>query len=960
MIRLRFVFVFLAAMVCVASLHAATFVVGPDEWLIGGSPAIVSGTVLATHAQFAERGDIETVFRLAIDEVLKGDLTEAEMDIVEWGGQIGDQWMAVSGAPRYEPGKRYLIFMIKKPDGRWTTHQLTLGRFEYVHSKGRELLVRDADEIRGWDVNGNEAVETDRVSDTFKAFIRERVRGVEPEALYFASPTSAKLPSKSVATGDVEANFADYDFVNAANLGTDRWTNHGGSTINFSISATAAADDVKSVFDGEDRIIEEDPHDVISGAFSGSGVVATAFYGGGGTHSFESVQYQTITAADIVTQNGLKASGSFTQDKLRSAMVHEVGHTLGFRHSDKNGGSDAVACAAPLPCSNSAIMRAAIVPGLNGALEPWDADAASATYGSGGTASDYTTCTTSGCSMTWRRDNPTAEFRLARLSATCTQASISTQPPNRTIGVGGTTSLSVVAGGTSPFTYQWYIGASNTDDTNPIGGATAASLSNLSPAVTTKYWVKVTNACGNASSNVATVTVQECSPPSITTQPQNKTVTLGSSAKMSVGATGSAPLSYQWYVGRPGDTSNPIAGATTASPNIAPVATVDVWVRVTGQCAPVADSTAATITVNPCAEVVVGTPSATGAGTNWTLSVNATSLANGPLTYEWYKGSNPGSNVAPKVGEGSSLAVVVNTVTQYWVRVTNSCGSSAVSGLVVVAPCQLPVIAAQPADRTIAKGGSTVITVGEVAEGIAVQWYRGTAPDKTVPLSAGASLQVVSLQETTSYWAALTNTCGEVPTRTVIVTVDDSCAVPVVTVQPADRTIAAGASTDLAVAFTGDNVTVQWYRGTAPDKSNPVAAGATITVGPLLATTSFWAALTNSCGEAASRTVVVAIEGTCERPVITTQPVTVQSVSSGATATLSVVATGTPLLKYQWFEGVVGVTDKPVGADFPLYTTPPLTEARRYWVRISNPCGEAISNGAEVKVGPGRRRAARH
>jgi hypothetical protein len=94
--------------------------------------------------------------------------------------------------------------------------------------------------------------------------------------------------------------------------------------------------------------------------------------------------------------------------------------------------------------------------------------------------------------------------------------------------------------------------------------------------------------------------------------------------------------------------------------------------------------------------------------------------------------------------------------------------------------------------------------------------------------------------------------------------------------------------------------------------------------------------------------------------VITTQPVTVQSVSSGATATLSVVATGTPLLKYQWFEGVVGVTDKPVGADFPLYTTPPLTEARRYWVRISNPCGEAISNGAEVKVGPGRRRAARH
>ncbi len=49
-------------------------------------------------------------------------------------------------------------------------------------------------------------------------------------------------------------------------------------------------------------------------------------------------------------------------------------------------------------------------------------------------------------------------------------------------------------------------------------------------------------------------------PPSITTQPSNQSVTVGSTATFSVVATGTVPLTYQWQKG-----TTPITGATSAS-----------------------------------------------------------------------------------------------------------------------------------------------------------------------------------------------------------------------------------------------------------------------------------------------------------------------------------------------------------------------------------------------------------
>ena len=54
--------------------------------------------------------------------------------------------------------------------------------------------------------------------------------------------------------------------------------------------------------------------------------------------------------------------------------------------------------------------------------------------------------------------------------------------------------------------------------------------------------------------------VKSAAAPSITTQPSNQSVTVGSTATFSVVATGTAPLTYQWQKG-----TTPITGATAAS-----------------------------------------------------------------------------------------------------------------------------------------------------------------------------------------------------------------------------------------------------------------------------------------------------------------------------------------------------------------------------------------------------------
>ncbi len=81
--------------------------------------------------------------------------------------------------------------------------------------------------------------------------------------------------------------------------------------------------------------------------------------------------------------------------------------------------------------------------------------------------------------------------------------SITTQPADATLVAGGSASLSVLAAGSEPFTYQWLF------NSNSLSMATNSmlTLTNIQPANAGGYSVIVTNTYGSITSSVATLTV---------------------------------------------------------------------------------------------------------------------------------------------------------------------------------------------------------------------------------------------------------------------------------------------------------------------------------------------------------------------------------------------------------------------------------------------------------------------
>jgi hypothetical protein len=110
---------------------------------------------------------------------------------------------------------------------------------------------------------------------------------------------------------------------------------------------------------------------------------------------------------------------------------------------------------------------------------------------------------------------------------------------------------------------------------------------------------------------MGTIVVSDsCTPPEVTAQPEDQSVSSGSSATLDVTASGTPPLGHQWFEGISGDSSAPVSGATASTFTTPPlVETTSYWVRVSNACGQ-ADSATATVTVHP-------------AGDTWDYSVAA-------------------------------------------------------------------------------------------------------------------------------------------------------------------------------------------------------------------------------------------------------------------------------------------------------------------------------------------------
>ncbi len=260
-------------------------------------------------------------------------------------------------------------------------------------------------------------------------------------------------------------------------------------------------------------------------------------------------------------------------------------------------------------------------------------------------------------------DQPSGYYDVTGLPVVPT---IVAQPLDRTVARGTVVVLSVTASGQGELTYQWQKNGAD------LSGATGSqlALAEVQAADAAGYRVQVRDpqTGGAVWSRTATLTVLESIVPvTITAQPQPLSLTAGQDAALSVTATGTAPLTYQWQ-----RNGVDLAGATSAQLTfvaVHPAQAGQYRVIVTNPAGSVV-SAAVAVAVDVAPELIAApqsTESYVGGAATFYVEARGTALH-----YEWRRGTEPVGGDAPQL---TLTALQPGDAGSYTVTVRNALGS---------------------------------------------------------------------------------------------------------------------------------------------------------------------------------------------------------------------------------------------------------------------------------------------
>jgi polygalacturonase len=336
-------------------------------------------------------------------------------------------------------------------------------------------------------------------------------------------------------------------------------------------------------------------------------------------------------------------------------------------------------------------------------------------------------------------------------------ASIVAQPEDVDVASGSTATFVCGGNGTLPLSYWWYYGTNADYSLNELKGSgtidfpTTGHTPTPNPTLTIpnaqttnvgSYSVILSNAYGSVTSSVAQLFVADV-PPGIVTQPQDLTVIPGEFATFSVTATGSFPLSYQWYY----NTSTPIADATNSSMTLVDVSTNDagIYSVIVSNPLDTATSSNAVLTVDttPSAPVFIIQPVSVTVRMYDSASFTASAVGDQPITYQWYMNDQPVSGATstllsfPSVQptDGGTIALVAS----------NAIGTTSSSNAIMTVISRTPPLPVIPTNQF------NVLDYGAYADGISNNAWAFQSAIDAAGAAGGGSVIIPSNGPSSTY-----------------------------------------------------------------------------------------------------------------------------------------------------------------------------------------------------------------
>ena len=434
----------------------------------------------------------------------------------------------------------------------------------------------------------------------------------------------------------------------------------------------------------------------------------------------------------------------------------------------------------------------------------------------------------------------------------------------------------------------------------------------------------------------ATTTFTVPTPPTIVCQPASQTLAVGSSVTFTVSA--SSATAYQWRYN-----SANISGANSSSFTKSNLQLTD-----SGSYDVLVSNVAGSVTSSTASLTVTVPPAITSQPQNRTVNpgVSATfsaSASGSSLSYQWCRngGDISGANgssytlASPQAADsGSTFSLVVN----------NAVGSATSSSatLTVNSP---PSILSQPSGNTIFTGQNVTFSVSASGSTpFTYQWQKNSA---NISGATASSYSINNAQATHagSYRVVVGNSFGSITSAAATLTVNNPVA-PSFTTQPQNQTVNIGQTATFSAAATGSPSPSYQWRKNGANISGATASSYTVSNVQLTHAGTYDVVASNLGGNVPSSGATLTVTGP---PVVTSQPAS-QTAVAGATITLSVTASGSSPLTYQWRREGTNLTGA-TSASLVLNAAQP-GDSGYYSVVVTNPNGTTTSTTATINVLP--------